>query len=596
VPEYHIRRSYLFDKISQAIFSSTFVPGEECVTVALVGAGGFGKTTLALSLCHHEDVKAVFTNGFIFVELGPQPCDPSKVLTDHYCQMTGMDFECINNVEEKIQELTKIYSNILVIIDDVWVLEDVKPIVKAFSCCKTILTTRNPNIGIPSRQTIAIGPMSQTESVSLMTYGILEFTELSKEDVTSINELAQSSHQWPLLLSLIRGQLIHSLRHSHTTSKNAISDVQSNLINKGLAAFDKKATENIRQQSVRACIEVSLELLDKSDASLKDKLLSLILFTGIGGSLPSQAVQCLWNVAAEIANKTISSLELYGLVYTKSLKPMPPYHSVAYKILTVHSVICEYIIITIKSEMVAHLSPFIFLNTEKLIATVAEFLFQQSHKENPHNKPEFLAYNKQKIEHVILPCYVKEINMHVLHDPHLALLMLHNIQSLLNDVRHFQLLALFNEEIVTLISDCHIALSKAQGLSKKINQDFQLCFQTTSFDNLVPILEEYLETQFIVSTTTRCIKLAESISTQCDAELRSKIANKCEKLQILTKEYHAISSEKIPRLELYISLHKKITRALHESNDDKIEELYVYITTEEKVQLLHDNYFMDSKY
>ena len=70
---------------------------------------------------------------------------------------------------------------------------------------------------------------------------------------------------------------------------------------------------------------------------------------------------------------------------------------------------------------------------------------------------------------------------------------------------------------------------------------------------------------------------------------------KCKEFQILSKEYHAISVKKLPRIELHIELHRNITRALFQSNDKAIEELYVHITTgrfEEEVQLVHDNYLI----
>ena len=574
--------------------SDNFIPGKEYATVALVGAGGFGKTTLALDSCHHRDVKKVFTNGIIFIELGPQPCDPGKILNDHYCQMAGKHYEYINNVEEKIQELTKIYKNILVIIDDVWRVEDAKPIVKAFSYCKILLTTRNPYIGIPTIRTINIGPMSLEESVSLLTNGIVEQSKLSNEDTKVINELAQSSYQWPLLLSLIRGQLYHSIKQSRTTLKNAILEVQGNLTSKGLTAFDSKTTHNIRQLSVRACIEVSLGLLDNST---KNNLLSLILYTGIGGSLPRQVVHCIWDVSAEDAVKTISLLELYGLVYTK-LSKMPPYFTASYMDLTVQSIISEYLMSTITSKTVSHLSPFLFLNTRRLMTAVEELFFQQFFVVDHLTNYDFLAYNKQKMEHVLLPYYMKEINMHVLHDPHLALLILHNIQSLLNDQRYYHLFELFNEEIVTLITECHSAVSNAQGLSRKCNLHFQLCLRSMNFDTLLQILKEYLEMQFFESTITRCIKLTENVSTQCDDDLKVSMIEKCRNFQLLTKEYHPIPSEKLPKFQLFISLHKKISRVLLQRNDDEIEELYHYITSgkfEEEVQLIHDKYLMKNE-
>jgi len=594
LPDYHICRRKSFKDIAEALCKSSCVPGEECVTVTLVGGGGFGKTTMALCVCHHRDVKDAFPSGIVFIELGPEPCDPSKILNEHYCRMTCQDFEYVNDVEEEIQKATK-KRKILVVIDDVWLVEDAKPIVKAFCHCKIMLTTRIPKIGIKSRNIFEIDCMSLKESVSLMTNGILEYNELSKEDAIVVNKLAQSTHQWPLLLSLIRGQLYHCLSHGNATIKEAILDVRSNLATKGLSAFDVAATPKVRQHSVRACIEASLGLLGKlpDPEFLKYKLLSLILYTGIGGSLPSQAIQCLWDVSDEAAKTIVLSLEQYGLVYIKSSKQLPPYFNTAHHFLAVHSVISEYIMSTIKSETVVRLSPFISLNTDKLIATVEQLLFQQSYEVDPSRKLEFLTHNKQKMEHIVLPYYMKDINMHALHDPHLAIMILHNIQSLLNDERHFHLLVLFNEQIISLINECHDALTKAQDLSRKVNLHFQLCFRRASFDNLLPVMKEYLKSHFIASTIVKCEELAKSISEQCDADLKTAVDKRRKHFQLVTKEYHAIPVEKLPRFQLYIELHNEITRALLHRNNSEIDRLFDHISSgkfDDEVHLIHELY------
>ena len=59
---------------------------------------------------------------------------------------------------------------IVVIIDDVWHVEDAEPLVKAFSNCKTILTTRMNDIEqyIPSKQSVIIGAMMEDEAISLL--------------------------------------------------------------------------------------------------------------------------------------------------------------------------------------------------------------------------------------------------------------------------------------------------------------------------------------------------------------------------------------------------------------------------------------------
>jgi len=43
------------------------------ITTALHGAGGFGKTTLAVALCHHDDVITAFDDGILWVTLGENP-------------------------------------------------------------------------------------------------------------------------------------------------------------------------------------------------------------------------------------------------------------------------------------------------------------------------------------------------------------------------------------------------------------------------------------------------------------------------------------------------------------------------------------------
>ena len=87
-----------------------------------------------------------FTDGFVFIELGPQATDPSIKLSQIYHLLTGeylKHCDTVNHAEQEIKQVTnEYYHNILVIINDVWHVEDAEPLVKAFSNCKTILTTQ----------------------------------------------------------------------------------------------------------------------------------------------------------------------------------------------------------------------------------------------------------------------------------------------------------------------------------------------------------------------------------------------------------------------------------------------------------------------
>ena len=50
--------------------------------------------------------------------------------------------------------------------------------------------------------------MEQREAISLLTFEVIDISQLSQQDVSLFDELAQDVHLWPLLLSLIRGQFV----------------------------------------------------------------------------------------------------------------------------------------------------------------------------------------------------------------------------------------------------------------------------------------------------------------------------------------------------------------------------------------------------
>ena len=92
------------------------------------------KTSIVTALCHHPVIKEQFKDGVVFVELGPHATDPCMKLSQLYHLLTGQCFKQgnINHSKQKINYLTSLYCrNFLVIIDDVWRVEDTVPIVKA---------------------------------------------------------------------------------------------------------------------------------------------------------------------------------------------------------------------------------------------------------------------------------------------------------------------------------------------------------------------------------------------------------------------------------------------------------------------------------
>jgi hypothetical protein len=84
LPRSYVPRPQAFDEIKHLLLNQE---GNHmtAITTALRGAGGFGKTTSALALCHDPEIQAAFPDGILWVELGEQPPRPLDVLNGMPC-------------------------------------------------------------------------------------------------------------------------------------------------------------------------------------------------------------------------------------------------------------------------------------------------------------------------------------------------------------------------------------------------------------------------------------------------------------------------------------------------------------------------------
>ena len=580
------------NEIATKLLQATIDPNKYEATLTITGVGGFGKTTTVISLCHYPVVNQHFTDGFVFIELGPQATDPSIKLRDIYNLLTGE--QCgINVVEQKINQLTSdYYHNLLVIIDDVWHVEDAEPLVKAFSNCKTILTTRMNDIEqyIPSKQSVIVGPMMQHEAITLLTSRVIDSSQLSQEDVSLLDELAQDVHWWPLLLSLIRGQLFHNLKQYHLSYHQAIKNVQTKLHHKGLTGFDRNNIEAINKShklAVKACIEMTLELLTKS---LSDKMKLLILWNGIGTSLQIAVLNILWNISKQEAEETVDTLWAYGLVQFTNIIIYS--NNITQHCVEVHAVISQYIIECIDSNEVFALAP--SYNTGSLVGVELNVTFQQSYGvDDPSSLTaiDYLKYRLSEIENKVLPVFFKVINTNTVVDPHSVIIFLQEIKdNLMESPYTMNLLSLFDKDIDLLTNDCKKILKDAHKLSRKLNQRLQRNVFEQNYAELIQIVEEFIKNYPLCSVAQKAVTMVKKILSYCD----DKLTLQCEELQMMTYNYHYITIFILPHIKLHIKLHKRITDALLNGSPD-IEQTYHYFMSDkyyEDFQLMDSNHLI----
>ena len=593
LPPNYVDRQDLLDEVATKLLKPLINPNKYEATLTLTGAGGFGKTIIAMSLCHRPDVKKEFTDGFAFIELGPQAVDPSVKLSQLYHLLTGEDLKHGDDdiyTEQEIKQIANIhYRKLLVIIDDVWDAEDALPLVKAFSNCRIILTTRMNDIEqyIPSQNSVSIGAMTLNEAISLLTEGIIDKHQIS-QNFSLLRELAEDVHLWPLLLSLTRGHLLHHLKQQDNKSCiDAIQCAKAQLHDRGLTAFDKNNIKRCRNLAVKACIEVTLELL-KQPVSEKFKI--LILWTGIGTSLQKVVLKDLWNISEQEAADSVDKLWAYGLIRfsatTVSL-------SITQTFVEVHAVISQYIVDNIDSKEVGTLSPFVGSRHVSVHKALLQTLTQRVRNAAFSSKKDFLECTLYELQNFALPHNLKMINMHIITNPHMIKLTLQRIKEcIMNSYYIMHLLSLVEKDIELLIEDCKEVLRNAYKICRILNQDTQKCLHNKNYDELIPKIEKVFENYCLGNIAQEAVTMAKQIIPHCDGEEQYYMTLWYEDMYTMTTEYHAIKTYTLPIINFLVKQIKQITTSL-QNGARNIDLTYQYFKLMEEKESLTIQYLIN---
>ena len=595
LPINYVCRQTLLEEMVNKLCQSAIDTDHYGTSLTVTGAGGFGKTSIVTALCHHHVIMEQFKDGVVFIELGPQATDPSIKLSQLYHLLTGQYLKQgdINHAEQEINQLTNLYCrNLLVIIDDVWHVEDAEPIVKAFSNCKIVLTTRMNDIEqyIPTKHVVSVGPMEHKEAVSLLTCGVIDISQLSPDHVNLLDELVQDVHLWPLLLSLVRGQLFHCLKQYKLPSHKAIQSVQAKLNNKGLTALDKNNIARSRKYAVKSCIEVTLDLLTKS---LSEKIKSLLLWTGIGTSLQTAVLHNLWNIPEEEATDMVDLLWAYGLVLFTDI--MIPPHNNKQHCVEVHAVISQYIIECMDRNETWDLSPFGGLDSQSSVLDGLTQLCLRSFgvsEVSALTSKEFLMFSSRDIVYNVLPFYLKVINMHTMTDPltteqnlkhiHDALISSKNIETFLPSI---------TTEVQSLINDCHKIINDVHKLSRKFNQNVQRCLSEGNYHNLIQTVEAYGKEYPVGMVIQQSLAILIKITPYFNDDYFYGLI---ECFQKMTIDYHPINTFILPIIQLFTKRLQKINTSL-QMGSTEIQATYHYLRfgqAHQELQLLSTNRFI----
>jgi WD40 repeat protein len=275
------------------------------ITTALQGSGGFGKTTMAVALCHHDDVLNAFDDGILWATLGESP-NLQHELTKLYAALTGERPAFVDVDDAAIQLAARLDDkNCLIVIDDAWDPNHVKPFLRGGRQCARLITTRRlPVVTEVGARRIYVNQMSEDQSVRMLTAALRE----PSVQLAPFQAMARRLGEWPLLLKLAASQLRERIERGDSP-EGALAYVSRALDKRGFVAFDR-ANASARNDAVASTIAVSLDLLRLED---RVRCAELSIFPE-DKLIPLSVVAALWGVDDFDAEELVQQLDGAALI------------------------------------------------------------------------------------------------------------------------------------------------------------------------------------------------------------------------------------------------------------------------------------------
>lgn len=247
-------------------------PGRLGITTALRGAGGFGKTDLALAICQDPRVWEAYPDGILWTTMGEDLDAHGRLarvrdLIRWWTQEEAPAFETVSAAGANLRELL-IGSRVVLVIDDVWSSADLTPFQGLTEGSALLVTTRDQQTLPAESIPIDVDAMSSQEAVSLLRLGLPDGSE------TEFASLATNLGAWPLLLKLVNRQLQELVNDDGISIPNAIREIKQALDAEGFAAFDRD-DGNSRHVAASQAILLSVRRLPAKDY---DRFFQLAVF------------------------------------------------------------------------------------------------------------------------------------------------------------------------------------------------------------------------------------------------------------------------------------------------------------------------------
>jgi hypothetical protein len=262
--------------------------------------GGTGKTAIAMALCHQYQVRNAFPDGIVWLPIGPQPKATFDELAEVIARSLGVSLDHYGTGEYRsILESRAV----LLVLDDVWSVEDVEPFRLGSGRSRLLYTSRDKALAGPlgaESETVSLLDNEKSRQL-LLRWAAREQEPPPEAFVSNILEQCQG-------LALGLAMIGASLRGQPDSEwKNVVEDLRQSRL-KELGA---PHPGGYPYQTLYAALEVSVDALP---ASIKDLYLKLAALQE-DTSASIEQLRTLWGVDDNEIKRTIRLLANLSLVH-----------------------------------------------------------------------------------------------------------------------------------------------------------------------------------------------------------------------------------------------------------------------------------------
>jgi hypothetical protein len=274
-------------QVAEALVAALLAPGAGSVgvTTGLVGAGGFGKTTLARIVGHDQRVRGEFGDGQVWVTVGEERAGPElAALITSVTRLFDPHAPEVTDPHIAGTSLGRALGGrrVLLVVDDVWSRAQVEPFLIGADRAVRLFTTRQRGILPPATAEVVVDQMRPGEATTLLTTGLPALPPALLERALRV------TGRWPVLLTLVHGALTKEAA-AGADAASELAAVLDALHTEGITRLDVRDPGE-RDRAVGHTIEISLRRLAAEE---HDRYLELAVF-GEDVHIPLDVVATLW--------------------------------------------------------------------------------------------------------------------------------------------------------------------------------------------------------------------------------------------------------------------------------------------------------------